>query len=118
MNLSELTNKIYAEGVEKGNAEAAAIVAKAKDEAAAIVAKAEKEAAEKLAAAFSLRKVVFIKNDGKIVEAKVSEEEPIVVEYIMQENQSDLMSDVYTLLENSVIKGKKLKEGELVDRNE
>ena len=51
MNLSELTNKIYAEGVEKGNAEAAAIVAKAKDEAAAIVAKAEKEAAEKLAAA-------------------------------------------------------------------
>ena len=51
MNLSELTNKLYAEGVEKGNAEAAAIVAKAKDEAAAIVAKAEKEAAEKLAAA-------------------------------------------------------------------
>ena len=31
MNLSELTNKIYAEGVEKGNAEAAAIVAKAQD---------------------------------------------------------------------------------------
>ena len=26
MNLSELTNKIYAEGVEKGNAEAAATV--------------------------------------------------------------------------------------------
>ena len=51
MNLSELTNKIYAEGVEKGNAEAAAIVKKAQDEAAAIVAKAEKEAAEKLAAA-------------------------------------------------------------------
>ncbi len=38
-------------------------------------------AAEKLAAAFSLRKVVFIKNDGKKVEAKVSEEEPIVVEH-------------------------------------
>jgi len=51
MNLSELTNKIYAEGVEKGNAEAAAIVAKAQEQAAAIVAKAEKEAAEKLAAA-------------------------------------------------------------------
>ena len=47
MNLSELTNKIYAEGVEKGNAEAAQIVAKAQAEAAAIVAKA----AEKLAAA-------------------------------------------------------------------
>ena len=51
MNLSELTNKIYAEGVEKGNAEAAAIVAKAQEQAAAIVAKAEKEAAEKIAAA-------------------------------------------------------------------
>jgi V/A-type H+-transporting ATPase subunit E len=51
MNLSELTNKLYAEGVEKGNAEAAAIVAKAQEQAAAIVAKAEKEAAEKLAAA-------------------------------------------------------------------
>ena len=51
MNLSELTNKIYAEGVEKGNAEAAAIVAKAQEQADAIVAKAEKEAADKLAAA-------------------------------------------------------------------
>ena len=51
MNLSELTNKLYVEGVEKGNAEAAQIVAKAQEEAAAIVAKAEKEAAEKVAAA-------------------------------------------------------------------
>ena len=51
MNLSELTNKIYAEGVEKGNAEAAQIVAKAQQEAAQIVAKAEQAAAEKLAAA-------------------------------------------------------------------
>ena len=38
-------------------------------------------AAERLAAAFSLQTVLFIKNDGKIVEAKVSEEEPIVVEH-------------------------------------
>jgi V/A-type H+-transporting ATPase subunit E len=51
MNLSELTEKVYAEGVEKGNAKAAEIVAKAQEEAAAIVAKAEKEAAEKIAAA-------------------------------------------------------------------
>ena len=51
MNLSELTNKIYAEGVETGNAEAAQIVAKAQEKAAAIVSKAEKEAAEKLSAA-------------------------------------------------------------------
>ncbi len=41
-------------------------------------------------------------------------EEPIVVEYIKQDNQSDLMNDVYALLENSVIKGKRGKEAELV----
>jgi V/A-type H+-transporting ATPase subunit E len=51
MNLSELTEKVYAEGVEKGKAQAEQIVAKAQADAAAIVAKAEKEAAEKLAAA-------------------------------------------------------------------
>ncbi|MBQ3913793.1 MAG: hypothetical protein II692_00260 [Paludibacteraceae bacterium] len=49
--LQELTDKIYAEGVEKGKAEAAALVAKAQEEAAAIVAAAEKEAAAKIAAA-------------------------------------------------------------------
>ncbi len=57
MNLSELTEKIYAEGVEKGNAEAQQIVEKAQAQAAeivenarkqaeAIVAEAEKKAAE------------------------------------------------------------------------
>lgn len=51
MNLNELTDKIYAEGVEKGKAEAADIVAKAEAKAAEIVAKAEKEAADKLASA-------------------------------------------------------------------
>lgn len=51
MNLSELTNKLYAEGVEKGNAEAQKLVADAEAKAAAIVAEAEKVAAEKLAAA-------------------------------------------------------------------
>ena len=45
MKLEELTNKIYAEGVEKGNAEAREIVAKAEEKAQAIVAKAEQEAA-------------------------------------------------------------------------
>mgnify|MGYP000935733788 CR=1 FL=1 len=47
----ELTDKIYLEGVEKGNAEAKAIVEKAENEAAAIVAKAENEAAQILAQA-------------------------------------------------------------------
>lgn len=51
MKLEELTNKIYAEGVEKGNAEAKEIIAKAEEQAAAIVAKAQKEAADTIAAA-------------------------------------------------------------------
>lgn len=45
MNLSEITEKIYAEGVEKGNAEAQQIVEKANAKAAEIVADAEKKAA-------------------------------------------------------------------------
>lgn len=49
--LQELTDKIYAEGVEKGNAKAAEIVAAAEAKAADILAKAEKEAAAKLATA-------------------------------------------------------------------
>lgn len=51
MNLNELTTKIYAEGVEKGNQEAQAIVAKAQERAAAIVAEAEQKAAALLAQA-------------------------------------------------------------------
>ena len=51
MNLSELTDKIYAEGVEKGNAEAQAIVEKANAQAASIVAEAEKKAAALVAEA-------------------------------------------------------------------
>ena len=41
MNLNELTDKIYAEGVEKGNAEAQQIIAKANEKAASIIAEAE-----------------------------------------------------------------------------
>ena len=44
MNLSELTDKIYAEGVEKGNAEAKQIIDAANAKAAEIVAQAEKKA--------------------------------------------------------------------------
>ena len=53
MNLSELTDKLYAEGVEKGNAEAQQIVEKAQAKAADIIAEAEKKAAAKIAAAQS-----------------------------------------------------------------
>ena len=51
MNLSELTDKIYAEGVEKGNAEAKQIVDNANAKAADIIAEAEKKAAALIAAA-------------------------------------------------------------------
>ena len=53
MNLSELTDKIYAEGVEKGNAEAQQIVEKANAKAADIIAQAEKKAAAIIADAES-----------------------------------------------------------------
>lgn len=46
--LQELTDKIYAEGVEKGKTEAAQLVSEAEAKAAAIVAAAEKAAAEKI----------------------------------------------------------------------
>ena len=45
MNLSEITEKIYAEGVEKGNVQAQEIVEKATAKAAEIIAEAEKKAA-------------------------------------------------------------------------
>ena len=51
MNLSELTEKIYAEGVEKGNQEAQRVLEEANAKAAQIVANAEKEAADKIAKA-------------------------------------------------------------------
>ncbi len=51
MNLSEITEKIYAEGVEKGNAQAQEIVAQANEKAAAIIAEAEKKAAALMAEA-------------------------------------------------------------------
>ena len=44
MNLSELTDKIYAEGVEKGNAEAQQIIANAQAKADDILAKANAQA--------------------------------------------------------------------------
>lgn len=51
MNLEEITGKIYAEGVEKGNQQAQAIIAKAEAEAKTIVEKAKAQATEQLQAA-------------------------------------------------------------------
>ena len=53
MNLSELTDKIYAEGVEKGNVEAKQIVENANKKAEEIIAQAEKKAASIIADAES-----------------------------------------------------------------
>ena len=53
MNLSELTDKIYAEGVEKGNVEAKQIVENATKKAEEIIAQAEKKAASIIADAES-----------------------------------------------------------------
>ena len=53
MNLSELTDKIYAEGVEKGNVEAKQIVENATKKAEEIIAQSEKKAASIVAAAES-----------------------------------------------------------------
>ena len=53
MNLSELTDKIYAEGVEKGNAEAQEIIAKANAKAEEIEASANAKAKAIIAAAES-----------------------------------------------------------------
>ena len=49
--LQELTDKLYAEGVEKGKEQAAAIIAEAEQKAGEIIAAAEKEAAVKAEAA-------------------------------------------------------------------
>ena len=46
MKLEEITNRIYAEGVEKGQQQAAEIISKAQAEAAAIRSNAEKDAEE------------------------------------------------------------------------
>ena len=51
MKLEEITNQIYAQGVEKGKNEAQEIVAKAQQEAAAIVEKAQADAEALLARA-------------------------------------------------------------------
>ena len=51
MKLEELTEKIYAEGVEKGNQEAQEIIARAEEKAAQIIAAAEQTAKNRVAEA-------------------------------------------------------------------
>ena len=67
MNLSELTDKIYAEGVEKGNAQAQEIIAQAQAKADAIVAEARK-AGKQLSLSEETRPIVggLILSQGRI----------------------------------------------------
>lgn len=51
MDLNQLTQKVYAEGVEKGNAKAEELIKAAEAKAATIIAEAEKKAADMVAAA-------------------------------------------------------------------
>ena len=53
--IQELTDKIYREGVEKGNEEAQRLISSARDEAAKIVEDARKEAESILAVASEVR---------------------------------------------------------------
>lgn len=59
--LQELTDKIYLEGVEKGNADAKVVVAKANTDAAEIIEKAKEEAAKIIANA-ELKSAELLKN--------------------------------------------------------
>ena len=79
-NLEELTNKIYAEGVEKGKAEAAAIVAKAEEQAAAVKAKAEAEAAKAETAAL---KAVIAEANNKLNEIQEELQKNLVLLIIL-----------------------------------
>ena len=62
--LQELTEKIYREGLEKGQAEANQLVTKAKDEAARIVANAKAEAERIIAAARKEAERKFVWGEG------------------------------------------------------
>ena len=78
--LQQLLEKIQRDGVDKANAEAAAIVAKAKDEANALVKKAEEEAAatrakaEEEAAAYAERARETISQAARDTVLKVKED--------------------------------------------
>ena len=78
--LQQLLEKIQRDGVDKANAEAAAIVAKAKDEANALVKKAEEEAAatrakaEEEAAAYAARARETISQAARDTVLKVKED--------------------------------------------
>ena len=88
--IQELTDKIYREGVEKGNEEAQRLVSNAREEAAGIIANARKEAEAIVAAAR--------KNAEEIAENTQSE-----VKLFAGQAVSALKTEVATLLTNQVV---------------
>ena len=98
--LQELTDKLLAEGVEKGNAEAERIVAEAKEKAAQIVAQAQAEAAETEQAARKSVEALEANTKSEIkmyasqaVEALKSEVANVVGDRIVKEATQALTSD-------------------------
>ena len=90
-NIQELTEKMFRDGVEKGQAEAASIVAKAKAEAETIVANARKEAEASKAAA---QKAADELNANTRSELKL----------FAGQAMSALKSEIATLITDSVVK--------------
>jgi len=96
--LQELTEKIYKEGISKGNAEAEAIIDKAKKEAEAILTEAKKESKSILDQA--RKKAEEIKNNGES-ELKLSARQSInalkqkIVDLINGETVHKAVSDAF-----------------------
>ena len=88
--IQELTDKIYREGVEKGNEEAQRLVSNAHEEAAKIIEDARKEAENIIAAAR--------KNAGELTENTQSE-----IKLFAGQALNALKSEVTSLLTNQVV---------------
>lgn len=105
-NIQELTDKMFRDGVEKGQAEAASIIAKAKAEAETIVANARKEAE---AAKVAAQKAADELNANTRSELKL----------FAGQAMSALKSEVTTLITDSVVKesvGKVIADKEIMGK--
>lgn len=89
--IQELTDKLYREGVEKGNAEAEKLIAAAKEQAAQIVAKAQEEANE------------IVANATKKAAATAETTRTELSQFAGQSKQA-LMGEIANLITNQVVK--------------
>lgn len=88
--LQELTDKIYLEGVEKGKAEAQAIVENAEKEAADVIAKAQAEASQILAQAESKA-------------AELSKNTRAELKLFAQQSVNALKTEIVNLINGSIV---------------